>query len=140
MERVTYTRLQHDADAPTLSSQVANILRARIDNGTYPINEGLPSQAYLQAEFRVSATVIRRAHTRLSDLGMVKMGRGYAPRVLRRSTEPQGAGSVQSQLYVLAALDGVLDALARATDHIQALRRTYALTDRRDNGPSTEEE
>lgn len=64
-----------DLDAPDpLYVQVANVLRARITDGTY--TGRMPSEAQLSDEFDLSRPTIRQALAVLADEGLVRAVRG----------------------------------------------------------------
>src|SRR4051794_39155106 len=88
--------------------QIAELLRGRIDDGTYPAGSPLPSEPRLAEELGVSRVTVNRAITLLRSSGDVKVRRGSGtyvrslPRILRdtkkRYAERQqgtGAGEVE---------------------------------------------
>lgn len=73
--------------------QIASILRARIERGTYPPGHAIPSTAALCAEFEVSHKTVRAAVRVLVDEGLVVTahGRGvYVTDAATGSTPPAG--------------------------------------------------
>ncbi|RRQ79683.1 hypothetical protein CQW39_09610 [Streptomyces griseofuscus] len=58
--------------------QIADALRARIDDGTYPPGSALPSESSLAAEFGVTRPTVRQGLAELRAAGAVNvlMGRG----------------------------------------------------------------
>ena len=58
--------------------QVGQILKARIEAGTYPKDERIPSEMELMSEFEIGRTTARKAVTWLRDHGLVETlpGRG----------------------------------------------------------------
>ena len=58
--------------------QIADTLRARIDDGTYPPGSALPSESSLAAEFGVTRPTVRQGLAELRAEGAVNvlMGRG----------------------------------------------------------------
>ncbi|MEV6527932.1 winged helix-turn-helix domain-containing protein [Longispora sp. NPDC051575] len=69
--------------------RIADDLRARILDGTYPPGSSLPSAKKLMDSYGVSSTVIREATGALRAEGVVKGQPGKAVYVLR---EPDGVG------------------------------------------------
>ena len=68
-----------DLDGPDpIYRQLADVLKSRIADGTYPIDRRIPSEAALCSEFDVSRNTVRAALAVLADLGMVRpvSGRG----------------------------------------------------------------
>ncbi|WP_405695315.1 GntR family transcriptional regulator [Streptomyces coelicoflavus] len=66
-----------DLDGPDpLYEQIANVLAARIADGTYPPRRRIPSEADLVAEFGVSRPTARAAVQLLVDRGLVRTVRG----------------------------------------------------------------
>lgn len=65
-ERMTY---DPDASEPKWR-QITAILRARIDDGTYPPGRPLPSIAYLSQEYAVARNTARRVLDALVDEGL----------------------------------------------------------------------
>lgn len=63
--------------------EIADDLRAKIADGTYPLDTALPSTARLMEEYDVSATVIQRAVHELKHDGILEGQPGKAVYVLR---------------------------------------------------------
>jgi GntR family transcriptional regulator len=89
-------------------AQIAELLRSRIDDGTYPAGSLLPSEPRLADELGVSRVTINRAITLLRSSGDVKVRRGSGtyvrslPRILRDTKkryaareQGTGAGEVE---------------------------------------------
>jgi DNA-binding GntR family transcriptional regulator len=123
-----------------LTTQLANLIRSRIDDGTYLVGQPLPTQANLVSSFGVSATVVKRACDVLDSEGVIKVVQGHAPLVLRRSTEPRGRGNEESRMFVLSAVDEALEALVRATDKLRSVRARYVMSDVYEDGSLTRRE
>lgn len=66
---------------PPAYEQVADILRARIADGTYPAGAQLPSEPELAAEFGSGKDTIRDALALLVNEGLLVTRRGYRARV-----------------------------------------------------------
>src|SRR5207302_8479923 len=60
------------------------MLRGRIQDGTYPVNEPLPTEAALQEEFKAARGTVRAALQRLADDGLVFLGEGRK-RIVQRA-------------------------------------------------------
>lgn len=66
-----------DLDGPeALFVQVANVLRARIAAGTYPVGRRIPSVRDIADEFRVSQTTAEAAVRILRREGLIRATRG----------------------------------------------------------------
>lgn len=63
-------------DAPHLHTQVAGILKERIENGVWPNGAGLPSEKELCAEFDVARGTIRQALQTLEREGYLRREQG----------------------------------------------------------------
>jgi len=81
--------VDHDAPDP-LYEQIANVIRERISDGTYPVGQ-LPGEAAFAAEFGVARPTVRSALDILAAEGLVRAVRGRGTFVLRR--EPTGPDS-----------------------------------------------
>jgi GntR family transcriptional regulator len=90
-------------------AQIAELLRDRIADGTYPRGEPLPSEDRLSAELGVSRVTINRAIGLLRSTGEVRVRRGVGtvvrslPRITRdantRHTAPHhGTGSTEREI------------------------------------------
>ncbi|MFK3981045.1 GntR family transcriptional regulator [Micromonospora sp. NPDC050397] len=88
--------------------QIADLLRGRILDGTYPPGAALPSEPELSAELGVSRVTVNRAVGMLRASGLVRVRRGAGtfvrslPRIVRdararyaRRTHGTGAGAVE---------------------------------------------
>jgi len=56
--------------------QIADVIRARIDDGTYPPRSRVPSVQQLVAEYGVAVDTAQKVLTRLRDEGVVYTVRG----------------------------------------------------------------
>lgn len=65
-----------DKNKPTLSGQIANMLREEILSGTYKPGDVLPSEREVAAKLNVSRIPVREAMKSLEYLGIVKQSRG----------------------------------------------------------------
>lgn len=66
-----------DFDGPSpLYVQLAGVLRARIQNGTYPVDRAIPSVAALIEEFGLSTMTVQKAVRVLKDEGLVLSVKG----------------------------------------------------------------
>ncbi|MFC3979703.1 GntR family transcriptional regulator [Streptosporangium jomthongense] len=78
--------IDHHGETPVYR-QVADALRADIEEGRVQPRRPLPSEVHLQQEFGVARDTIRRAITHLVELGLVRVvaGRGTFVRALEVS-------------------------------------------------------
>ncbi len=67
--------------------RVADVLRARITDGTYPVTSFLPPQRALKEEFDVSRDTVQKALKELSGEGWIESRQGSGVRVVR---SPEG--------------------------------------------------
>ena len=66
-----------DFDGPDpLYLQLAAVLRARIEDGTYPVNRAIPSVAALIEEFDLSTMTVQKAVGVLKAEGLVRAVKG----------------------------------------------------------------
>lgn len=65
--------------------EIANILRDRILNGTYPVDSFLPHQTDLVEEFKVSRMTIKKAVNILTVEGLVYSKQGMGTKILNSS-------------------------------------------------------
>ncbi len=77
--------------------QIADLLRARILDGTYPPGSALPSEPALSAELEISRVTVNRAIGLLRTAGLVKVRRGSGtyvrslPQIIRDAKRRYGA-------------------------------------------------
>lgn len=64
-----------------LYAQIADLLRSRIDDGTYGPGAQLPSEQRLADEYDVSGNTVRRALLLLRSEGLIESRTGYGSRV-----------------------------------------------------------
>lgn len=69
----------------TLTHQLVEAIRERIESGLYKSGEKLPSEQELIGEFGVSRTVVREAISNLKAIGMVSTQQGVGAFVVRTS-------------------------------------------------------
>ena len=92
--------------------QIADLLRSRIEDGTYPAGTQMPSEPELSAELGVSRVTVNRAITVLRSTGDVKVRRGAgtfvrrAPKinrdaVARYAARGRGTGAGQVEVHAL---------------------------------------
>lgn len=61
--------------------QVAEVLKARIADGTYPVDEPLPSQHALVQEFEIAPNTAQKVLTRMREDGLAYVVRGVGTMV-----------------------------------------------------------
>jgi DNA-binding GntR family transcriptional regulator len=88
--------------------QVANVIRDKISDGSYPVGSRLPSIAALGAELGVSHMTVKQALATLVDEGVIASRRGVPAEVVAvpaQQAEPltlvQRLARVESRLGVL---------------------------------------
>ncbi|BFU47543.1 GntR family transcriptional regulator [Krasilnikovia sp. MM14-A1004] len=69
---------------PPSYREIAEIITAEIDKGTYPYGSRLPSTAELAHEFDVSVATVERAMRLLAQAGTIVGGQGLGRFVTRR--------------------------------------------------------
>jgi GntR family transcriptional regulator len=78
-------------DGPTpLYIQIADILEARITDGTYPVNTPVPSVRGIREKFDVSARTAEAALAELKERGLVVSAVGKGTYVLPIERRPSG--------------------------------------------------
>ncbi|MFI0932903.1 GntR family transcriptional regulator [Streptomyces sp. NPDC021019] len=68
--------------------QVADIIRQRIEDGTYPPRTRVPSVLQLQAEFGIAAATGQKVHRALRDEGLIYTEPGLGSFVTRTDARP----------------------------------------------------
>jgi GntR family transcriptional regulator, N-acetylglucosamine utilization regulator len=71
------------------------MLRARVQDGTYPVNEPMPTEVALQAEFKAARGTVRAALQKLADDGLVFLGEGRKRYVQRASSLRTAANKIR---------------------------------------------
>lgn len=99
--------------------RLADVLRARIADGTYPVTSFLPPQRALAEEFDVSRDMVQRALRELSDEGWIESRQGSGVRVVRA---PEG-GNVTARHGVTLGLP-----IAKAFERPEVSLDVYTLT------------
>lgn len=79
--------------------EIANVLRERIKNQTYPTNSLLPNQIDLVTEFAASRATIKKAITILTMEGLVYSRRGLVQKFL---TTPFGISKPRQSMNITA--------------------------------------
>lgn len=119
-----------------LAQIVVQTLIERLDNGTYPAGEKMPSSAELCEEFGVSRTVMREALASLKSAGRVMARQGSGVFVLQRDTkaihfETGRIDDIRSALEILELRLGVemqsvaLAAARRTPEALAEIARAY---------------
>lgn len=80
----------------SLADKVYHLLYTRISNGEYPVNQKLPPETMLSAEFEVSRPVLRAAMDRLRDEGMIYSRQGSGSYVRIPVSAPVGYARVET--------------------------------------------
>lgn len=93
---------------------ISDALRARIDDGVYPVGIRLPSIAALMKEFDVKGlNTIRNAQQILVNEGLLRPEQGVGVWVVAKSAEPT------TRLQIIDDLRRAQSALARAIAHLE---------------------
>jgi GntR family transcriptional regulator len=83
-----------DLDGPEpLYEQIADVIAARIADGTYPPRRRIPSEAALCEEFDVARPTVRSAVALLVARGQVRTVRGKGSFVVEADADDGGANS-----------------------------------------------
>lgn len=97
--------------------QVADDLRGKIADGSYPVGAALPSAAALMASFQVSITVARAAIKQLQTEGLAEGQPGKGVYVVREPTpDPPSAEFAE----ITQRIEGLRDALRTAMAQLDA--------------------
>lgn len=107
--------------------EIADDLRGKILDGTYPLDSALPSTAQLMGEYGVSNTVVQRAINELKHEGVLEGQAGKGVFVLREPApaEPSdGYSAVMGQIESLReTFEGVLRDLDDRVTQLEAAAR-----------------
>ncbi|MET8981317.1 winged helix-turn-helix domain-containing protein [Streptomyces sp. NPDC004539] len=87
------------------SRRVAEELRARIADGTYPVGAFLPSQRNLAEELEVSRVTVQRALRELAGQGLIQSRQGSGSRVVKTMRIRSGTPGVSAQMSLGALLE-----------------------------------
>ncbi|WP_329054075.1 winged helix-turn-helix domain-containing protein [Amycolatopsis sp. NBC_01488] len=78
-----------DPDDPRASYQlVADTIRARIEDGTYPVGHKLPPHQVVADEFGVSVGTLKRAYALLQDARLISTRQGMGTFIRQQHAEP----------------------------------------------------
>lgn len=77
-------------------ARLREILRARIESGTYPLGSFLPTEAELCAEFGVSRYTVREALRRLTEAGYLQRRQGSGSEVIESRPRRQFVHAMRS--------------------------------------------
>jgi GntR family transcriptional regulator len=97
--------------------QIADDLRAKISDGTYPVGATLPSTSQLMATYDVSVTVARAAIKELQNDGVAEGQPGKAVYVQREPAPPEPSPEYRELTHQIQALRKSLD---QAVQHLDA--------------------
>jgi DNA-binding GntR family transcriptional regulator len=107
---------QAPAAPPTRYGRVAQALLAEISAGRYPVGSRIPTEAELEARFRVSRHTVRAAIRYLRELGMVSSRAGIGTTVRARSAPEKAVLSMNSVAELLQFTESTrLQLVATAT-------------------------
>jgi DNA-binding GntR family transcriptional regulator len=95
--------------------ELADELRAKIADGTYPVGSALPSTSQLMSAYGVSVTVVRAAIKTLQAEGVAEGQPGKAVYVQR---EPTPAEPTAEYREVSQQIEDLREALDRAVDQL----------------------
>jgi DNA-binding transcriptional regulator YhcF (GntR family) len=103
---------------------IANVIRAEIERGEFPVGHQLPTQQALVRRFGVSRSTVQRALEKLNEVGLIDSQRGRGSYVLARS-EPSGPGPAGVELaeHIGAAFEAphvVLDVFSLTSETLNA--------------------
>ena len=110
---------------PNRTDHLEQILRQRIQSGTFAVGAKLPSEQAISTEFQVSRTVVREAVARLRSDGVLETRKGAPTRVrapaqvAEKLSMPRSIDGLLGFLEVRRSIEGEMAALA-------AVRRTAA--------------
>lgn len=112
----------------TLATQLIEVLRGRIEGGTYGTGDRLPSEHALIAEFGVSRTVVREAIANLRAIGLVSSRQGVGAFVSKADITPPYRVEEDSLhlVHEVAAVLEVRISLESETAYLAAIRRDDA--------------
>ena len=79
--------------------EIADIIRTRISDGTYPVDSKLPTQSDLAEEFKVSRMTIKKAIEMLTIEGLVLSKQGNGTKVLNSSFWDKGDSKFRLNNY-----------------------------------------
>ena len=117
--------------------QVADDLRQKIVDGTYPVGEALPSTQRLMDSYSVSSTVARRAVSELRNEGLVVGQSGKAVFVKRvpdsqPAPSPEFTAIMQRVDELKATVDGTMADLDRRLQEVEKAVRAAERPPRRE--------
>jgi DNA-binding GntR family transcriptional regulator len=95
------TELPASIASATRYARVAQALLADISGGRYPVGKKLPTEAELEARFRVSRHTVRAAIRHLRDLGLVTARAGIGTTVRARTVPEKAVLSMNSVAELL---------------------------------------
>ncbi|MDR6974582.1 DNA-binding transcriptional regulator YhcF (GntR family) [Streptomyces sp. 3330] len=111
--------------------RVAEALRSRMDDGTYPVRSFLPSQRDLAEEFEVSRDTVQRVLRELAEEGRIESRQGSGSRVLGgrpvRPAAPPAQETLESLLdKAFGSAEVVLDVYTLTAESLYAHIRVQA--------------
>lgn len=109
-----------DTDRPAWE-HIADTLRRRIADGTYPVGRAIPSYTELRAEFDVSVTPVRQAVAALRNEGLLRGRQGAGVYVTQTpQTSPSDLDRFSELEARIADLQTQLDSQGSAQGRIEA--------------------
>lgn len=97
--------------------QIADDLRAKISDGTYPVGTELPSTSQLMATYDVSVTVARAAIKELQNEGIAQGQPGKAVYVHREPAPAEPSAEYREITHQIQSLREALDHAVQELDH-----------------------
>lgn len=112
--------------------QIADDLRAKITDGTYPVGVALPSTSQLMQSYDVSVTVARAAVRELQNEGIAEGQPGKAVYVQRKPAPAKASAEYREITQQIEALrESFGQAVQQLDDRLTNLERTTARSARR---------
>ena len=112
--------------APTRYARIAQALYSEISSGRYPVGSCIPTEAELEARFRVSRHTVRTAIRHLRDLGMLTARAGVGTTVRAHRAPQKAVLSMNSVAELLQFTRHTrLELVSEAVVHVDA--KTAAL-------------
>ncbi|MDR3710614.1 MAG: substrate-binding domain-containing protein [Capsulimonadaceae bacterium] len=112
----------------SISDNIAQDLRQKIENGAYPVGSRLPGRRDLASKYKVAPIIIQKAVNGLVASGLVRAENGRGTFVARADALPQTRlGTVGIITYVYPSWKGEGVRVERATTIMHSLERALTL-------------